>query len=324
MVHDMNEERPNPTPADPARNEPAAARAESCTCCGGGREPDPTDDNLRALRRLRDLALAVAAKLAARILDDDDASPAAQAVPPEDAPDAPKPRSELPAMALAFQRAERGVRQCILLSNKLHDDRLARETQVEAVSAKAEQQRRASRKSQIARLVKEAIKRNPGEWHERLQKLDARIDEEDIESDIGRIADSAIIARLCQDCGVAAPWKLWAGEHWAQEEVRRKVPGSVYAGSPAATPPEPGPEEVETVEVKPPQPEPLQPQADESAASAPELPEPEPPKPEPDNPYEARMKARLAMAMHSGAWLQVLQTDPVLATYVRSRLNNSS
>ena len=368
MILNMNKERSNPTPTDPASNEPAAARAESCSCCGGGREPDPTDDNLRALRRLRDLALAVAAKLATRILDDDAPHQAAQAASPEDAPDepgdAPKPRSELPAAALAFQRAERGVRQCILLSNKLHDDRLARETQREAVFAQAEQQRRERRKSQVARVVKEAIKRDPGEWHERLQKLDARIDEEDIESDIGRLADSAIIARLCKDCGVAAPWKLWAGEHWALEEVRRKPPGSVYAGSPrtgsprtdapepgpeevepveakppepeplqpkpdepaesAPEPPEPEPEPVEPVEVKPPEPEPLQPQADESAASAAEPPQPEPPKPEPDNPYETRMKARLAMAMHSGAWLQVLQTDPVLATYVRSRLNNSS
>jgi hypothetical protein len=206
------------------------------------------------------------------------------------------------------------------------------------VSAKAEQQRRERRKSQVARLVKQAIKRDAGEWYERLQKLDARIDEEDIESDIGRIADSAIIARLCQDCGVEAPWKLWAGEHWAQEEVRRQVPGSPFARPPVAEPepaempeaePEPQEAKPEPAAAKPeaaepPEPEPLQPQADEPAASAPERPEPEPPKPEPDNPYETRMKARLAMAMHSGAWLQVLQTDPVLATYVRSRLNNSS
>jgi hypothetical protein len=36
------------------------------------------------------------------------------------------------------------------------------------------------------------------------------------------------------------------------------------------------------------------------------------------------MKARLTMAMHSGGWMQVLQTDPALAVYVRSRLINSS
>jgi hypothetical protein len=77
-------------------------------------------------------------------------------------------------------------------------------------------------------------------------------------------------------------------------------------------------------EVEPPRPELLQPKADESAASAPERPEPEPPEPEPDDPYEARMKARLAMVLCSGAWMQVLQTDPMLAGYVRSRLYNSS
>ena len=55
-----------------------------------------------------------------------------------------------------------------------------------------------------------------------------------------------------------------------------------------------------------------------------ERPEPEPPKPEPGNPYEAGMKARLARAVRSGAWMQVLQTDQALAGYVRSRLNDSS
>jgi hypothetical protein len=354
----MNKERPNPTPADPASNEPAAARAESCTCGGGGREPDPTDDNLRTLRRLKDLAMAVAEKLAARILDEEVRQPAAQAAAPEKAPDEPgdalKRRDQVPAAALAFQRSERGVRQCILLSNKLHDDRLARETQRKAVSEQAEQQRRERRKSRVKRLAKEAIRRSAGDRAERLQKLDARIDEEDIDSDIGRIADSAIIARLCKDCGVEVRWELWGGEHWAQEEVRLKTPGSAYAGWPPAAPLEPGPEEVEPVEVKPPQPkadepaasaperpgpepeevepveaepprpEPLQPKAEDSTASAPEGPEPEPPKLEPDNPYEAGMKARLARAIGSGAWMQVLQTDQALAGYVRSRLYNSS
>ena len=281
--------------------------------------------------------MAVAEKLAAQILDEDAEHPAAQAATPEDVPDepgdTPKRHSQFQAAVLAFPRIERGARQCILLSNKLHDDRLARAMRTAAASAQAEQQHRQRRKSLIGRLAKEAIKRDAvasgGYAHDRLEKLDLRIDEEDIESDIGRIADSAIIARLLKDCGIEAPWELWAKEHWALEEARLKPPGSVYAGSshaasPHTAPPESGPDEVEPVEAKPPQPEPLQPKADEPAASAAELPEPEPPKPEPDNPYEARMKARLAMAMHSGAWLQVLQTDPVLATYVRSRLNNSS
>jgi hypothetical protein len=355
----MNNERPSQPSADPASHEPSAVRAESCTCCSGGREPDPTDDNLRTLRRLKDLSMAVAEKLAARILDDDAPQPAAQAAAPDEPGNAPTPRDKLPAATLAFQRAEREVRQNILLSNKLHDDRLAREMQKAAVSAEAEQQRRERRKRRVKRLAKEAIRRSTGDRAERLEKLDARIDEEDIESDIGRLADSAIIARLCKDCGVAVPWDLWAEEHWAQDEIRLEPEGSAYAGwSPAAPPepgpekvepveaeppqpeppqpkandfeasaselPEPGPEEVEPVEAEPPRPEPLQPEAEDSTASDPEQPEPEPPEPEPDNPYEARMKARLAMALCSGAWIRVLQTDPMLASYVQARLNDSS
>jgi len=319
MIHFMNEKHLKPAIIDSVSHEPSAARAESCTCCGGGREPDPTDDNLRTLRRLGDLALAVAEKLAARILDED----AQQAAAPDEPGDAPKRHGQRSAAALAFQRSERGVRQCILLSNKLHADRLARETQTEAASAKAEQQRRERRRSRVAHLVKEAIERDAeesgGDEYERLEKLDLRIDEEDIESDIGRIADSAIIARLCKDCGVEVRWELWAGEQWAVDEVRLKPPGSAYAGSPHSASPESG-----TEEAKPSQPEPLQPKADESAASAAKLPEPEPPRAEPATPYEARMKARLPMALRSGAWLQVLQTDQRLAGYVRSRLNNSS
>ncbi len=308
--------------AEPATPEPSAARTESCTCCSGGREPDPTDDNLRALRRLRDLALGVAEKLAARIMDDD--VPAA----PETASEAPKPQDSLPAMVLAFQRAERGVRQSILLSTKLHADRLAWETQAEAMAAKVERERRQRRKNKIGRLVKEAIECDAEESgedsYERLEKLNARIDEDDIESDLGFLADSALVDRLCKDCGVEAPWEDWDGEHWAEEEVRDKPPGSVFAGARQSAAPEAGAEEIEPVEDEPPQPEPLQPKADEKAASAAEPPEPEPASPEPDNPRETMMKARLVMAMRSGAWLMALQMDPMLAEYVRQLLNNSS
>ena len=320
----MTNEPSQLTPADPARNEPSEARTEQCTCCTIPREPDPTDDNLRALRRLRDLAMAMAEKLAGQILDE---------TAPDEPGDTQKPRSRLPATTLAFQRIERAVCQCIQLSNKLHAERLARETQTEAAAAKAEQQRRERRKSRVARLVKEAIELdaedNDYDSSERLEKLDERIDEEDIESDIGRIADSAIIARLCKDCGVEAPWEDWEGEHWALEEARQKPPGSVYAGSrpaapPAPEPPQPGPEAVEPVEAKPSQPERPQAKTDQPAADGPKPPDPEPPTPEPDHPHVARMKVALARAMRSGAWMHVLQTDQMLAGYVQTVLNKHS
>ena len=36
------------------------------------------------------------------------------------------------------------------------------------------------------------------------------------------------------------------------------------------------------------------------------------------------MSARLAQALASGAWMHVLQTDPMLAAYVQYRLNKRS
>ncbi len=332
----MNRERPNPTSADPASNEPAAARVERCTCCSAGREPDPTDDNMRATRRLRDLALAVAEKLAGQIVDEEVRQPAAQAAVPEDIPDAPgdksKPPGQLSAMVLGFQRVERAVRQCILLSTKLHQDRLAWETQAEAMAAKVERERRERRKKHVERLVKEAIEHgseNLDEEFERREKLEARLDEEDIESDLGIIADSALVDRLCKDCGVEAPWDFWEDEHWALEEARHEPPGSVFAGARRSAAPEAEPDAAEPVEAEPPEAAVLQAEAEAPAVSAPEpaepeMPEPEPPKPEPDNSFEAQMKARLVVALRSGAWVMALQMDPRLASYVYSRLNDSS
>ncbi len=333
----MNEDGPYPNSADPASPEPSAARVERCTCRGGGREPDPTDDNLRATHELRDLALAVARKLAARIVDDDTQHPAALAAAPEEASDAPgdrpKPQSELSAATLAFQRAERAVRQCILLSTKLHTDRLAWETQAEAMAAKVERERRQRHKSQIERLVKEAIERDAEESgedsYERLEKLNARIDEDDIESDLGYLADSALVDRLCKDCDVEAPWDRWDGEHWAQEEARTKPPGSVFTGARRSEAPEAGmdagePVEAEASQAGPPRAEPVQPEAAAPAATAPEPPEAKPPSPEPGAPYDAAMEARMIMALRTGGWLVALQRDPRLASYIQARLLNRS
>ncbi len=324
MIFPMNSERPDPTPADPASPEPIAVRMERCSCCSGGREPDPTDDNLRATHRLRDLALAVAEKLAGQIVEAEVRQAAAPEAAPDEPGDKPKTPGELSTVVLGFQRAERAVRQCILLSTKLYQDRLAWETNAEAAAAKVERERRQRRKSKVERLVKEAIEHgseNLDEEFERKEKLDARLDEDDIESDLGRLADSALVDRLCKDCGVEAPWDLWDDEHWALEEVELEPPGSVFAEARRNAPPEAEPEAVEPVEAGPPQAEPPQPEAEAPAASAPE---PEPPKPEPDTSFEAQMKARLVMALRSGAWVMALQMDPRLASYVYSRLNDSS
>src|SRR6202012_369540 len=158
------------------------------------------------------------------------------------------------------------------------------ETQAEAMAAKVERERRQRRKSKIGRLVKEAIERdaeeNGDDSYERLEKLDARLDEEDIERDLGCLADSALVDRLCKDCGVEAPWQLWDGEYWTQDEARTEPPESVYAGARRGAGREAGPDAVEPVEAEPPQPAPTQSEAEAPAASADKNPKPEQTPPE--------------------------------------------
>jgi hypothetical protein len=264
-------------------------------------------------------------------------------------------RNALKSADLAYSRAGRSMRFSMQLAIKFHDDRLERDKKIESVAVDAERQRIKRRKGQLQRLATDAIKRHTEREIERqleaeeiddvdedakeealetlYEALYERLDEEDIERDLDICATSELFGRICQDLGIEPDWERLRRAFWALEEIRRNVPGSRFTGPPKAEPEpaempeaksEPAEAGPEAVEAGPPQPEPLQPEADEPAASAPERPEPEAPKPEPDNPYETRMKARLAMALHSGAWIRVLQTDPMLASYVQSRLNNSS
>jgi hypothetical protein len=269
---------------------------------------------------------------------------------------AAKQNNAIHQAGLTLHRLSRSVRLCIGLSAKLQEERSAQDKK-QASDASFEVGLRKERlKGKVGRLVGAAIRDAVEKEAERLAEAESeseacdesefdeeeredallealyeRLGDEDIDQDLGRCPVSEILGRLCDYLEIPPPWERWRREPWAMDEARRKVPGSPYAEPPpaaAAAEPEAKPEPAEAgpepVEVEPPQPEPLQPEPDEPAASAPERPEPEPAKPEPDNPYEARMKARLAMAMRSGAWIRVLQTDPMLASYVQTRLNNSS
>jgi hypothetical protein len=272
------------------------------------------------------------------------AEPAVAAEDPAAGKRAAERRNALKSADLAYSRAGRSMRLSMSLAIKFHDDRLERDKQIESVAVKAEQQRIGRRKGQLQRLATDAIKRHTEREIERqleaeeidevdeeakedaleslYEALSERLDEEDIERDLDICATSDLFGRICQDLGIEPDWERLRRASWAMEEIRRKVPGSRFTG-----PPKPAPEPAEAKPEKPEpaaEPEPLQPQAAEATASAPERPAPEPPKPEPDSPYEAGMKARLAMALRSGAWIRVLQTDPMLASYVQSRLNNSS
>src|ERR1700690_1932461 len=65
ILGSVTNERPNPTPADPASHEPSQARPEPCACCASGhragaRQPDPTDRHLAMLEELEHLGMRLA------------------------------------------------------------------------------------------------------------------------------------------------------------------------------------------------------------------------------------------------------------------------
>ncbi len=247
----MKNAQPSSPPADPARPDPSEARPANGACGGGAREPDPTDENLRALRRATNLSLAMMEQAVER-------SMAAQAEPDGAAAD----RSDL-----AFERSSRALRLSIFLSDRIHADRLVRERKLADTADGEARQRKARLKGQVERLVKDAIQHAAApERPERLtesegeteaydevefDEVDAedrrdalcdvladRLRDEDVEQDLGNLPTSEMVGRLCDELGIKTPWARWDTQHWAKEEARRKVPGSPYAEPRAAAEPE--------------------------------------------------------------------------------------
>ncbi len=234
--------------ADPARHDPAGVRGTICACCGRAPEPDPTDENLRMLRRASQLSLEAMERATTR-------SQRAMAADPDPNYDAAD-RADL-----SLERAGRALRFCIALSEKLHANRLEREKKAAAGDAAETKQRKARHKAQVERLVKEAIEHeaerltesetesyNETEFDELAEierqqalheALAARLEEEDIEQDLGHRPTSELVGRLCDDFRVKPLWQRWGTQHWALEEVRREVPGSPFADLPPAVEPEP-------------------------------------------------------------------------------------
>src|ERR1700722_5011159 len=67
--------------ADPGRHDPSEARPTNCTCCGGTRQPDPTDDFVVMLKEYAQLGMRLARVGAARA-EEKDAGPAAAPTEP--------------------------------------------------------------------------------------------------------------------------------------------------------------------------------------------------------------------------------------------------
>ena len=291
--------------ADPASHDPSEARPATCTCCGGAREPDPTDDFIAMLKEYAQLGMRLA-RVAVTTAEEEDARLAAAPIPAAATVD-PVVEAEDPAAGkraaerrnarkwadLAYYRVGRSIRLSMQLAIKFHDDRLERDKKIESVAVDAERQRIRRRKGQLQRLAADAIKRHTEREIERqleaeeidevdeeakedaldslYEALSERLDEEDIERDLDIFPTSELFGRICQDLDVEPDWERLGRAFWAMEEIRRKVPGSRFTGPPKAEP-----EPAEMPEARPAPAE----AGPEPAAARPEEPKPPEPKAE--------------------------------------------
>jgi hypothetical protein len=191
---------------------PIGARAEECACRTEFAESAARDR--RMLEELAGIGLDIARSL--RIIAE---AQAVQAVAePTQAPAGIDP-------GLGFSRVSRAVRLTLALKAQLMEgaperDRKEREEVQERKIAAARKRRR---KIEVARAVEMAIaddvERGEGGNPEELRAdLRERLDEADIDDDLGKLPISEIVERICRDLRIEPDWKLWREEAWFIEE----------------------------------------------------------------------------------------------------------
>ncbi len=313
-----------PATPHPADQEPSRARPDSCTCCGGPRQPDPTDEFIGMLKELGHLGMRLARRVVVEVEETtaqvpgepDTASQMRADTAEHSAEDTAaakllaERRAVWHAAVLGHQRLTRSIRLCMVLAVKFHTDRLEREKQLDAAATTAKRARKTRLKGQLENLVKKTIERaaeqeterllaaedeeydeeDPTDKKERLyEDLADRLDEDDIEVDLGVVAQGELYGRICEGLGIQPDWARWHRIFGAVPETdavpAAPVADKVDVGPPPAPEPEaPGPEAA-----KPPEPEPEvveleDPEPEDPEPSKAKVPEPEPAVPKPEMP----------------------------------------
>ncbi|HWK44213.1 MAG TPA: hypothetical protein VNT30_05820, partial [Stellaceae bacterium] len=186
-----------------------------------------TERHLRMLQRLAEIGMELAEAVGRQALEQAKAA----------SEPAETPRQPGPDLGLVFTRISRSVRQTVALEVRIAEGPLtpravsaALDKQAER-AALAETDRRHRRKAQVGRIVKQAINAELSgiKAYQLERELRERLEDEDVETDIGDHPIGAIIARICWDLGLDPNWRRWAEDHWAVQEARTKAPGSPYA-----------------------------------------------------------------------------------------------
>ncbi len=209
----MISEPPPTLSAEPARQAPSAARAESCAG-DVPRQVDPTDRYMLHLERLTTLGMAltedliadareaIAARRAARAanLAVEPAPASAPAVEPAAAEPSPEELAARDPSGLAFARMTRALRLCMALAIRFHNDRQDRENGTGKARAAARQ--RAA--DQVERRVKDIIATEvePAERDEAKRLLRECLMEKDAEIDLLAVPLEDMAERICSEIGL--------------------------------------------------------------------------------------------------------------------------
>ena len=236
--------RPTPSPlsfADP--NEAPVAVVEG-GCVGG---PERTERHLRMLAELAEIGMDLARHVRLQALGLAEAGAGdcwggAAAALPEAAPSRVNARGELGAdLGLVFSRVARAVRQTVALEARLASDALAqsqgreqREAAAEARLAASERARVRKQKDRVRGLVEAAISAEAeGRDGENLRlDLDERLEDPDVEAELGWRPIGVIVAAICDDLGIKVDLSHFTdaelGFDFAAMRLRK---GDVSAGS---------------------------------------------------------------------------------------------
>jgi hypothetical protein len=126
----------------------------------------------------------------------------------------------------------RALRQTLALAARIDEERLEQKVRARHSVAVVRQGKDRQRIA-VRQVVEEAIGDVAQAGTERsenlLSDLDERLDDPDIDAELGQRSLGEIAARICKDLGLEPDWRLWAEEDWAIEEAQTRPKGSPFA-----------------------------------------------------------------------------------------------
>ena len=209
--------RPMPSPLSSPDPHEAALALGAGGCVGGGKR---TERHLRMLAELAEIGMDLARHVRLQVLglaetaEGGDCWDGAEAALPEVSPSRVNTRGGMGAdLGLVFSRVARAVRQTVALEARLASDALAqkpgrelREAAAEARLAASERARVRKQKDRVRGLVEAAISAEAGgrDGESLRLDLDERLEDPDVEAELGWRPIGVIVAGICDDLGIKA------------------------------------------------------------------------------------------------------------------------